>query len=130
MKLEHHFIDIFVLVSGTFSILTALPLVYLALRSVTDTRKLRLIQHELAVVMRETKEIGQDVHEVQREIRHEQDEAKSGIDQTRERVESVSETVEQVAEKVAEATLSRRRLPLPRRLQRRRRSQAQPLRPS
>ena len=97
-------IDVFVLISGCFSILATLPLVYLALRSLRDARKLRLIQYELAHLMRETKEIGEEVRELQHEIRHEQHAAKCGIDETRRTVEQVTDAMGHVTEAVGHAT--------------------------
>jgi uncharacterized protein YoxC len=97
-------IDVFVLISGCFSILATVPLIYLALRSLRDARKLRLIQYELAHLMRETKEMGEEVRELQHEIRHEQHAAKSGIDETRRTVEQVTEAVGQVTEAVGHVT--------------------------
>lgn len=97
-------IDIFVFVSGGFSIAATVPLIYLATRSLRDARKLRLIQYELAHLMRETKEVGEEVRELQHEIRNEQHATKSGIDETRRTVEHVTEVVGQVAEAVEQAT--------------------------
>jgi septal ring factor EnvC (AmiA/AmiB activator) len=97
-------IDIFVLISGCFSILATVPLIYLAIRSLRDARKLRLIQYELAHLMRETKEVGEEVRELQHEIRSEQHEAKSEIDETRRTVEHVTGAVEQVTEAMGQVT--------------------------
>lgn len=111
-------LDILVLVSGAFSILAVFPLVFLALRSVREARDLRIIQYELASLIRESKEIGQDVQRLQREIRLEQKEAKRGIDETKRTVEQATEAVEQAAEQVtevvAEATSKKRRTLSPR----------------
>ena len=86
-------IDFFVLISGSFSIVATIPLVYLALRSVRDGRELRRIQLEVAGLMAE-------VHEIQREIHRDQRTAKTEILQTKETVE-----------RVAQATRPRRRRP-------------------
>jgi hypothetical protein len=86
-------LDIFVLVSGSFSILATMPLVYLAFHSFREGRELRSIQLELAQLMGE-------VREIQREIHHDQRRTASEVVQTKETVE-----------KVAEATTRRRRLP-------------------
>jgi methyl-accepting chemotaxis protein len=111
-------IDIFVLVSGCFSILATVPLIFLALRSLRDARKLRLIQYELAHLMRETKEVGEEVRGLQHEIRSEQHAAKSEIGETRRTVEQVSEAVGQVSEAVEQATeeVARQGRPLIRRI--------------
>jgi methyl-accepting chemotaxis protein len=97
-------IDIFVLVSGCFSILATVPLIYLALGSLRDARKLRVIQYELAHLMRETKEMGEEVRELQHEIRSEQHAAKSEINETRRTVEQVTEAVGQVSDAVGQVT--------------------------
>ena len=118
-------IDIFVLISGCFSILATVPLIYLALRSLGDARKLRLIQYELAHLMRETKEVGEEVRELQHKIRSEQHAAKGEIDETRRTVEQVTEAVGQVSEAVGQVSdaveqaaeeVGKRRRPLIRRV--------------
>jgi len=86
-------LDIFVLISGSFSIVAALPLIYLALRGYRDGRELRLVQHEVAALMAE-------VRELQHEMHHDQRVAASEIVRTKETVE-----------RVAQATERRRRLP-------------------
>ena len=63
-----HAIDVFVIVSGSFAILTSVPLVYLAYRSFRDARELHRLQRE--------------VHRLQREARHD-------IVRTKETVERV-----------------------------------------
>lgn len=111
--------DVFVIVSGTFSILAVFPLLYLAWRSVREACDLRVIQHELAGLVRESKEVGEEVHRLQQELRSEQQAAKRGIDETKRTVEQASEVVEQAVEQVAEAVAeaeSRRHTPLARRL--------------
>lgn len=86
-------LDIFVIVSGSFSILATLPLVYLAFHSYRDGRELRRIQLEVAELMGEVREIQHEIH----------------LDQRRTTTELV-QTKEKV-EKVAEAAARRRRLP-------------------
>src|SRR6266545_4683121 len=81
-------LDVFVVVSGCFSILATVPLIYLALKSYRDGRELHRIQLEVAELMSEV-----------REIQHDQRAAKSELVQTKETVE-----------RVARAT-QRRRLP-------------------
>jgi hypothetical protein len=78
----HPGIDIFVLVSGSFSIVATVPLVYLGLRSFRDGRELRRIQLEVAGLIGE-------VHEIQREIHLDQRTAKSEILETKESIERV-----------------------------------------
>ena len=86
-------LDIFVVISGSFSILATLPLVYLAVRSYRDSRELRRVQLEVAELMAE-------VHEIQTDIHREQREAASEITRTK-----------QTVERVEAATAKRRRLP-------------------
>ena len=90
-------LDTFVLISGTFGVLSVLPLMYLAVRSVRDARDLRRIQYELAGLVTEAKELSEEVHELQREIQSDQRDAKTDGEHTRRTVEHVSETVEQVS---------------------------------
>lgn len=78
----HPLIDIFVLVSGSFSIVATVPLFYLALRSFRDARELRRVQLEVAGLIGE-------VHEIQREIHQDQRSAKSEILETKESLERV-----------------------------------------
>src|SRR6266567_3585960 len=53
----HPGIDIFVLISGSFSIVATVPLIYLASRSVRDARELKRVQLEVAGLMEEVHEI-------------------------------------------------------------------------
>ena len=81
-----HALDVFVLVSGTFSILATVPLLYLAIRAHREARALRRMQDEVAAVVDE-------VRGVQHEMHHDQRETK------------------QTVERVAHAAARRRRLP-------------------
>jgi hypothetical protein len=83
----HPGIDIFVLISGSFSIAATVPLMYLAIRSVRDARELRRVQLEVAGLMEE-------VHEIQREMHHDQRDTKTGILETKESVERVVRATE------------------------------------
>jgi len=83
----HPGIDIFVLISGSFSIVATVPLIYLASRSVRDARELKRVQLEVAGLMEE-------VHEIQREIHRDQRTAKSEILETKENVERVVQATE------------------------------------
>src|SRR5438552_14673900 len=84
--------DLFVVVSGCFSILATVPLIYLSLKSYRDGSELHRIQIEVAELMSEVREIQHEIHLDQRE-------AKTELVQTKETVE-----------RVARAT-QRRRLP-------------------
>jgi len=86
-------LDVFVLVSGSFSILATLPLIYLAILSFRDGRELRRVQSEVA-------ELIVEVRELQHEIHHDQRRATSDLAVTK-----------QTVERVAQATARRRRLP-------------------
>jgi hypothetical protein len=86
-------LDVFVVLSGGFSVVATLPLIYLALRGYWDGRELRVVQGEVAELMAE-------VRELQHEIHHDQRRAASELVRTKETVE-----------RVAQATTRRRRLP-------------------
>jgi hypothetical protein len=83
----HSGIDIFVVISGSFSILATIPLMYLAARSVRDAREVRRVQLEVAGLMEE-------VHEIQREIHDDQRAANTEILETKENVERVVRATE------------------------------------
>ena len=85
-------LDIFVLISGSFSIVATFPLGYLALGSFRDARELRRIQIEVAELMAEVRELQHEIH----------------IDQKDARTELVQ--TKRTVERVARAT-QRRRLP-------------------
>jgi len=91
-------LDIFVLVSGSFSIVATIPLVYLALGSFRDGRELRRLQLEVAELMGE-------VRELQHEIHVDQKDARTELVQTK-------ETVERVARATRRRRLPRLRLEL------------------
>jgi septal ring factor EnvC (AmiA/AmiB activator) len=93
-------LNTFVLISGTFSVLSVIPLMYLAVRSVRDAKDLRRIQYELADLITESKEIGEEVQKLQREIQSDQRDAKTDGEHTLRTVEQVSESVEQVSSAV------------------------------
>jgi hypothetical protein len=95
--------ELFILVSGTVSIVAVVPLGYLALRSVLEARELRRIQHELATLMHDSRAVAQDVHRLQHELRSEQDAAKLRIDETKRTVDHVTAIVEETAERLTEA---------------------------
>ncbi len=95
--------ELFVLISGTVSIVAVVPLGYLAVRSVLEARELRRIQHELASLMHDSRAVAQDVHRLQHELRSEQDAAKLRIDETKRTVDHVTAIVEETAERLTEA---------------------------
>jgi archaellum component FlaC len=95
-------VNVFELVSGTISMLVIIPLGYIAVQSMRESRDLRRIQEELTVLVRESKEISQDVQRLQRELRTEQDAARVGIDETQRTVEHVTAIVERTAEQVTD----------------------------
>jgi predicted nucleic acid-binding Zn-ribbon protein len=94
--------DLFVLVSGTISIVAVVPLGYLAMRGVLEARELRRIQHDLAALMHDNRAVAQDVHRLQHELRNEQDAAKLRIDETKRTVDHVTAIVEETAERLTE----------------------------
>jgi hypothetical protein len=83
----HSGIDIFVVISGSFSIVASVPLIYLAVSSVRDGRELKRVQLEVADLIEE-------VHEIQHEIHQDQRTAKSEILETKENVERVVRATE------------------------------------
>jgi hypothetical protein len=95
--------ELFILVSGTVSIIAVVPLGYLALRGVLEARELRRIQYELATLMHDSRAVAQDVHRLQHELRSEQDAAKLRIDETKRTVDHVTAIVEETAERLTEA---------------------------
>lgn len=88
-----HGLEAFAVVSGAFSILTSIPLVYLALRSYRGGRELHRVQLEVARLVAEMRELQGEIHSDQRETR-------TDLVHTK-----------QTVERVAEATARRRRLP-------------------
>jgi hypothetical protein len=86
-------IDVFVVVAGSFSIVTSLPLIYLAVRGYRDGRELRRLQSEVVELMGEVREIQDAIH-------HDQRRAADDLGATKLTVE-----------RVATATARRRRLP-------------------
>lgn len=92
--------DLFILISGTISIIAVAPLFYLAVRSIREARELRRIQHELAILMQDSKAVAQDVHRLQHELLSEQGAAKVRIDETKRTVDHVTTIVEQTAERL------------------------------
>jgi hypothetical protein len=92
--------DLFILLSGTISIIAVLPLFYLAVRNILEARELRRIQHELAILMRDSKAVAQDVHRLQRELLTEQGAARARIDETKRTVDHVTTIVEKTAERL------------------------------
>ncbi len=97
-------VDVFVLVTGTVSVLALVPLLYLALRSMREATSIREIQREVAGLLRESKELGENLHVLQREIQSDQQHTRSGIDNTRQAVERVTEGVEQVSSVIERAS--------------------------
>src|SRR6266487_3591029 len=75
-------IDVFVLLSGSFSIVATVPLIYLAISSVRDARELKRVQLEVAGLMEEVREIQREIHQAQRT-------AKTEILETKQNVERV-----------------------------------------
>lgn len=121
--------SLFVLVSAVFSVLAVFPLVYLALRSAREARELRLIQLELAGLVREGKAVSERVHSLQQEIQREQLDAKRSIDKTKRSIDETKRTVAQVTatvEHIAEAGAAQGTV-IPRRPRRRLRALASAL---
>jgi hypothetical protein len=77
-------LEVFVVLSGTFSIAATFPLLYLAVRSFRDGRDLRQLQLEVADLMLE-------VHDLQGEIHRDQRVAVSSLEDTRRKLDDVAE---------------------------------------
>lgn len=60
--------DLFILISGTISIVAIVLLFYLAVRSTLEAHELSRIQHELSILMHDSKTIAQDGHRHQHEL--------------------------------------------------------------
>jgi hypothetical protein len=61
-----HLLDLFVVVSGCFSIAATLPLIYLATRSYRDGRALRRLQAEVLQLMIDARDLQHEMHVDQR----------------------------------------------------------------
>ncbi|HZC31247.1 MAG TPA: hypothetical protein VE261_06975 [Gaiellaceae bacterium] len=61
-------LDAFVVLSGAFSIVATVPLLYLALRSFRDARNLRKLQVEVAQLMVEVHQAQGEIHLEQRSV--------------------------------------------------------------
>ena len=77
-------LDVFVVLSGTFSIAATFPLLFLALRSFRDGRALRQLQLEVTQLMHE-------VHELQGDIHRDQRTAVSRLEDTQRKLDDVAE---------------------------------------
>ena len=76
-------LDVFVVLSGTFSIAATFPLLYLAIRGFRDGRSLRKLQLEVAELMGE-------VHHVQGEIHRDQRTAVTQLEDTKRKLDDVA----------------------------------------
>jgi hypothetical protein len=77
-------LDVFIVLSGTFSIAATFPLLFLAVRSFRDGRSLRRLQLEVAELMVE-------VHQAQGEIHRDQRTAVSQLEDTKRKLDDVAE---------------------------------------
>jgi hypothetical protein len=77
-------LDVFVVLSGTFSIAATFPLLFLALRSFRDGRALRQLQLEVTQLMHE-------VHDLQGDIHRDQRTAVSRLEDTQPKLDNVAE---------------------------------------
>ena len=77
-------LDVFVVLSGTFSIAATFPLLYLAVRSFRDGRNLRQLQLEVTDLMLEVRELQGEIHRDQRV-------AVSSLEDTRRKLDDVAE---------------------------------------
>ena len=77
-------LEVFVVLSGTFSIAATFPLLYLAVRSFRDGRNLRQLQLEVTDLMLEVRELQGEIHRDQRV-------AVSSLEDTRRKLDDVAE---------------------------------------
>lgn len=80
-------LDVFVVVSGTISVVSSVPLVYLALRGHWEARAVRVLQHESAALLQRGAEAAEEIRELQRQIESRQRETAARVDQVRTLVE-------------------------------------------
>ena len=73
-------LDLFVLVSGSFSIVATLPLIYLAVRSYRDGRALRRLQAEVVELMTDVRDIQHEMHDDQRRAADELEATKARVE--------------------------------------------------
>jgi len=92
-------LDVFVVVSGSIGVLTTLPVVVLAIWSTRESRQLRRIQAELAVLMGESRELAEEIRGLQHGIREEQLE---GFVQARQDVKDVTAKVGEISNAVSD----------------------------
>ena len=67
--------DIFVIVTGSFTVLITVPMIMLAMWSRREAGELRNIQTDLVALMEESRRLAEEMHLLQAEIRKEQHEA-------------------------------------------------------
>lgn len=92
-------LDTFVWISGSFSVLTTIPIAVLAVWSAREARELRRIQAELAVLMTESGQLAEEMRLLQHAVRQEQQEE---FAQARQGVKDVTEAVERVGSAVSD----------------------------
>ena len=92
-------IDIFVWVSGSISVLIAVPMVVLALWSGREARQLRIIQAELVGLMGESRQLGEELRALQHGLRVSQRVAHV---EARQAAKDVSGAVEEIGVAVTE----------------------------
>jgi hypothetical protein len=71
--------DVFVIVTGSFTVLVTVPMILLAMWSRREAEELRHIQTDLVTLMEESRRLAEEMHLLQAEFRKEQHEA-VGID--------------------------------------------------
>lgn len=68
-------IEIFVVISGSFSVLTTVPIIILAVWSFREARELRRIQAELGGLMGDSRQLAEEMRLLQHAVRQEQQDA-------------------------------------------------------
>lgn len=92
-------IETFVVISGSFSVLTTVPIIVLAVWSFREARELRRIQAELGALMGDSRQLAEEMRLLQHAVRQEQQDA---FAQARQGVRDVTEAVEQIGTAVSD----------------------------
>ena len=101
--------DVFVIVTGSFTVLITVPMILLAMWSRREAEELRHIQTDLVTLMEETRRLAEEMHLLQAEIRKEQHEAVAAVEvavtAATDAVEDVGRLVEGLAAEEPEPAL-------------------------
>ena len=85
--------DVFVIVTGSFTVLITVRMILLAMWSRREAEELRHIQTDLVTLMEESRRLAEEMHLLQAEIRKEQHEAVAAVEVA---VTAATDAVDQV----------------------------------